>query len=63
VTTLNFRTREEDERYLARTVDRLRTLRNVVHVESDADPEQTRARLGRMRHGTTPTSLLSRIPA
>ena len=60
---LSFLTRDEDEHYEARSVGRLRDMANATRAVGGADPEQTRARLGRLRHGTTGTPQPNRSSA
>lgn len=45
------RSKTEHERYESRMVDRLRGVGNAGRAVNDADPDVTRARLERMRHG------------
>jgi len=60
---LRSRRRDEEERYREHSVNRLRDVSNAVRSLSEADPEVTRARLERMRHGATRSTLSGESPA
>ena len=57
------RNREEDERYVSRTTNRLRGVASTARVGGDADPEKIRARLSRMKHGASRDPQPSESPA
>jgi hypothetical protein len=51
--TSRSRGRNDEARYLERTADRLRTMTAAGDQVQANDPNEVRARLGRMRHGST----------